>query len=328
MRLGRLTVVAIVATVLVGASPSPLGAQAEPTDPTDGAAGRQGSDFSGDGFYLGAGASNDGRSATVDAGSTVALGDLVPVTGSGGEVAGYVGPGGGGGASGSGGPPPLACRYVPTRNAGPAGFTEMVRMCEQLPGQYSGETILVPDAAPAGPAAAVPVPVVVDPRVVAELARSELVFPAPVPRSSPGMDVGTYAQLPTAFWLEGWAPVSESASAGLVTATVTARPLRQEWTIRDSVRGTTETVACDGPGEAVATVGEPVGCGWTPVHSSAGQSSTGGLRGEACFETTVTVSWSVSWSSTLGPGGPLGAGTSTTDTCLVVAEIQAIVTDA
>jgi hypothetical protein len=171
-------------------------------------------------------------------------------------------------------------------------------------------------------------PVLVDPRVLAETARASFMFPAPVVVTSPPAGSGTYAQLPTFFTVQNWAPVSRGAVAGPVTATVTATPVRQTWTIRDSARGTAATVSCDGPGAAYdpgrpLEVQLPPVCGWTPEHSSAGQSSAGG-SGEACFATTVTLAWDVRWTSNIAPGGPLGEGTSTTNMCLVVAELQAV----
>jgi hypothetical protein len=180
------------------------------------------------------------------------------------------------------------------------------------------------------PPAAGGVPVLVDPAVLAEVARSRLVFPAPAVSTSPSADQGTYAQLPTFFFVENWGPVATSAAAGPVAARVTATPLRQTWTIRDTFRGSSESVSCEGPGAAFdpsrpLEAQLPPACGWTPVHSSAGQTARGGAQAEACFPTTVTVAWDVRWSSTIGPGGVLGEGTSSTDLCLVVAELQAVV---
>jgi hypothetical protein len=136
--------------------------------------------------------------------------------------------------------------------------------------------------------------------------------------------------LPTFFFVENWGDVSGQATAGPVTATVTATPVRQTWEIRDTFRGGTETVSCEGPGAAFDPSRPledqlPPACGWTPWHSSAGQRQHGGVRGEACFPTTVTLAWDVSWGSNIGAGGTLGEGASSTELCLVVAELQAVV---
>lgn len=171
----------------------------------------------------------------------------------------------------------------------------------------------------------------VDPRVLAETARNRLTYPAPSGNTTPPMDPGTVAQLPTYFYVDNFEPVTASATAGPVTATVTATPTHQRWEIRDSVRDTTDTVECDGPGVAydpTSGAAPPAGvCSWTPSHSSAGQSAESPQSGEPCFETTVTITWSVSWDSNVGAGGDLGEGTSSSTACLVVAEVQAVVTE-
>jgi hypothetical protein len=170
------------------------------------------------------------------------------------------------------------------------------------------------------------------PEELMEIARSWLEFPPPSGATAPPMDPGTVAQLPTYFWVDNWAAVSESASAGPVTATVTATPVRQTWDIRDDVRDTNYTVACEGPGVAFdpASGGPPPegACQWTPPHSSAGQSVRSEVSGEPCFEATVTITWAVGWDSNVGDGGSLGEGTSSSSACLVVAEVQAVVTGA
>jgi hypothetical protein len=278
-----------------------------------------------------------------------ATGELLP-GGDGAQVgAGFQkvtsGGGGGGGNRGSGGgsgtgitcrltgsfgglPTDLALSITALRSAYDTGGRQPVlvyRTCFDGVG-----TIVSAEETTWSPPAAGGVPVLVDPAVLAEIARSRLVFPSPAVSTSPPADQGTYAQLATFFFMENWAPVEASAAAGPVTARVTATPLRQTWTIRDTFRGSSESVSCEGPGAAFDP-SEPVeaqlppACGWTPVHSSAGQTPRGGAQAEACFPTTVTVTWDVRWSSTIGPGGPLGEGTSSTDLCLVVAELQAVV---
>ena len=201
------------------------------------------------------------------------------------------------------------------------------RACWDENGQFVGV-----ENATWSPPAGGGVPVLVDPEVLAGIARSRLSFPAPAVSTSPPADQGTYAQLPTFFFVENWVGVSAAASAGPVTATVTGTPVRQTWEIHDTFRGATESVSCEGPGAAFDP-GRPLeaqlppACGWTPNHSSAGQGQQGGSRGEACFPTTVTLAWEVGWGSNIGAGGALGEGTSSTDLCLVVAELQAVVVD-
>lgn len=175
--------------------------------------------------------------------------------------------------------------------------------------------------------------VFIDPQILADMAYESLYFPPPSGSTTPPLDPGTVAQLPTFFQVDNWAPVSESASAGPVTATVTATPVRQTWDIHDSVRGTSEQVVCEGPGVAFdpASGDEPPAgaCQWTPPHSSAGQSARSEPSGEPCFEATVTMTWHVTWDSNVPGGeGDLGEGSSSSTACLVVGEVQAVVTDA
>jgi hypothetical protein len=169
-------------------------------------------------------------------------------------------------------------------------------------------------------------PVAVDPAALAATARSWLQFPAPAGDTSPPMRVGTVAQLPTYLFIDNWAPVSQSASAGPVTATVTATPTAQTWKV-----GGRTVASCDGPGALVET-GQAVpadACTWVPEHSSAGQ-RTRSPAGEPCTNVTVSIAWDVRWTSVGagGAGGTLAPGTSQATACIVVAEVQAVVRDA
>lgn len=173
--------------------------------------------------------------------------------------------------------------------------------------------------------------VLVDPAVLAEMARERMSWPAPTVSTSPPLDQGTFAQLSTFFHVGNWAPVtSPPAAAGGVWATVTGTPVSQSWVIQDTHRGSSETVTCEGAGSLYDQARPyeaqvPPACGWTPAHSSDGQTHRSPHRGEPCFPATVTVVWDVSWASNIGAGGPLGQGSSSTSVCLVVAELQATV---
>jgi hypothetical protein len=174
-------------------------------------------------------------------------------------------------------------------------------------------------------------PVNIDPAVLMEMALETLYFPAPSGATNPPIGTGTVAQLDTYFWVDNWAAVSETASAGPVSATVTATPVSQTWTIEDSIRGTQE-FSCEGPGvvyDPTSGAAPPAGaCTWRPPHSSAGQAARHPETGEPCFPTTVTVTWGVAWTASGAPGGgQLDPGSSSASTCLVVDEIQAVVTD-
>lgn len=326
---GRLTFLAAVAVadvlVIIGAGP----ARAQ----TGGGGGS--------GIALGGDQSAEGELLPGGGGAEVGAGFASTSPGRGGGGSGAAA--GGGGTTGGG----ITCRFVPhLPGAGPGGYLEAsvgqltalyneqgqqpvlgLRVCSDANSQIvdQGFTTWAPSAgAPGSPA------VIIDPAVLADVARSRLSFPGPVVSTSPPAEEGTYAQLPTFFFVENWSPVSTSATAGPVTATVTATPVSQTWEIHDTFGGVTETVSCEGPGAAFDPARPvdaqlPPVCGWTPSHSSAGQRAHGGTRGEACFPTTVTLAWDVDWGSNIGAGGALGDGTSTTELCLVVAELQAVV---
>lgn len=164
----------------------------------------------------------------------------------------------------------------------------------------------------------------IDPAVLAQMAREWLQFPTPAGDTTPPLATGTVAQLPTYLRIENWQDVSRTATAGPVSATVTARPVRQTWTV-----GGRQVASCNGPGVAVEDGQAPPAdaCGWTPEHSSAGQRSRSD-SGEPCFNVTITMTWEVSWTSNVVDGvQPLPAGTSQSTACVVVAEVQAVVSD-
>jgi hypothetical protein len=86
-------------------------------------------------------------------------------------------------------------------------------------------------------------PVEVDPAVLAQMASDWLEFPLPAGETSPPLATGTVAQLPTYLAIDNWAAVSRTATAGPVSATVTATPVRQTWTVDGAV-----VAECDRPG--------------------------------------------------------------------------------
>jgi hypothetical protein len=242
--------------------------------------------------------------------------------------------GGGGGGGGGGDNSGITCRLVipsaggQTDSASDADLqTEfdqladgqetlsVVRICSDAAGNViSVETI---QWAPGTPTQ-------VDPAVLAAMAREWLTFPTPAGEMTPPLSQGTVAQLPTFVRVENWQDVSRTATAGPVSATVTAHPVRQSWTI-----GGRQVAVCNGPGVAVEEGEAPPAdaCGWTPEHSSAGQRSRS-ESGEPCFNVTVTMTWEVSWTSNAVDGvQPLPAGSSQSTACVVVAEVQAVVSD-
>lgn len=180
---------------------------------------------------------------------------------------------------------------------------------------------------------------IISPEELRDSALNRLWFPPPQGTMIPSLEVGTKAQLLTYFAVSNFAPVSASATAGPVTATVTAEPTGQDWTIIDSAHGNS-SFSCNGPGVAIdpaaaAAAGStppPGACTWTFPHSSAGQpphpsQGTGPDCAAGNFYAEVTITWNVSWDAEGAPGGgPLGTGQSAASTCIFVDEIQALVT--
>lgn len=210
--------------------------------------------------------------------------------------------------------------------AGGASALSVDRSCVDASGQ-----IIIDDTIAWTPAMGSPVA----PEVLAEMARDRLQLPHPAAQMAPDPAVGATAQLPTYFWLTNWPaePLWQEASAGTVTARVTATPVRQTWRIADEMRGQTYTQNCGATAGVAYTPGDPPpagACSWLPEHSSAGQPTDHPTSGEPCFETTVTVYWSLSWvsrGSIITAPTDLGTVPMTSVACIVVAEVQAVVSN-
>jgi hypothetical protein len=175
-------------------------------------------------------------------------------------------------------------------------------------------------------------PIVIDPYALAVTAHNQITLPVPHIATSPPISSGSYATLPTYLNVVNWdqGPLTASASAGPITVTVEANPVSAEWVIQDRARGTEHRVTCTGPGSLDGAVDD---CAWTPDHSSDGQPAdnpwTGEATGEPCFYAEVYFTWSMSWTVNGEPGSPaLDDGVTAGSTCLVVAEVQAVIDDA
>ena len=162
-----------------------------------------------------------------------------------------------------------------------------------------------------------------DPEVLARMLYVELsgTIPAPTIRIAPAEtdDNGyAYVQVPAYFWVDEWAPISNSISGGSVTVSVSIEPVRLDIDL-----GNGETISCTsapafGAGDDIETFD---GCGYTYKHSSAmapnGETWTVG----------ASLVWHGTWSSNIGVGGDMGELATSSTRELPVAEIQAIVTD-
>ncbi len=159
--------------------------------------------------------------------------------------------------------------------------------------------------------------VVVDPRVLAERALQSLDIPDPQVATNPPPGERSLVAIPTWLWLDGgyWQPRSATASAAGVSATVTAEPTQARWSMGDGA-----LVACAGPGTP-----------WTPGSAENAsdcahtyRTSSSAQPGNA-YSASVTVTWAVSWTSTLpGTGGDLGELTRSSALQIPVAEVQAL----
>lgn len=157
----------------------------------------------------------------------------------------------------------------------------------------------------------------VDPAVLAQQAFDRATIPLPGINLNPPAGTDQVVNVATWLWVDNFRPVAASASAGRVTVTVTARPVRVEWSM-----GTGETVTCATGGTAYDPRRPPEGqrtaCSHTYRHSSA--SKPGGM-----FTVGVTAVWHVTWAATgLSAAGDFGFVKRSADVNVRVAEIQAL----
>lgn len=159
----------------------------------------------------------------------------------------------------------------------------------------------------------------VDPAQLAADARASVPIEAPPIETSPDADRETYSQMTTWLWVtpSWWKGYTATASAGRVSATVTATPVSATWSTGDG--GTEE---CAGPG-VVWRRGlddDDTYCSHVYRRSSAGEP-------DDRYALQVTVDFEVSWSSNVGQGGSLEGLSRSASRSIRVGEIQAIETE-
>jgi hypothetical protein len=164
----------------------------------------------------------------------------------------------------------------------------------------------------------------IDPQQLALMARNRLPFVLPDVAFSPPLespDDFLLVQLPTWIWVENWGEESRSATAGGVVATVTARPVRQEWDFTPNRLDPETEGGCAGPGRAydasIPPESQSTECSFTFRHSSAGEQG-------AAYEGHLTVFYEITWTSNIGVGGSLGTVPRTTVMPVRVGEQQAL----
>lgn len=178
-----------------------------------------------------------------------------------------------------------------------------------------------PPAAPGadgtGPAA--PPPAAID---LAQLAKASFQLPVPTGHRSPGevqlIDGWPFSwvNLWTYYWTDAatWQPLSATAEAGGVSATVTATPTSLTFSPGDGG----EAVTCAGPGRpwVEADGNEPPAggaCGYQYTRASSGP-----------ITSTATITWQVSWSGSDGTGGQLAGMSTSTSGQLRILQVQTV----
>ena len=182
--------------------------------------------------------------------------------------------------------------------------------------------VWIPDAGPVDPddPNAQPAP---DPEWLARMLYVELTgtIPAPTIRVAPAEldeDGYAYVQTPAFFWVDEWAPITNSISGGPVTVSVRIDPVRLDLDL-----GNGDTISCTSvpPFTPSDRIDQFDGCGYTYRHSSAMAPN-----GET-YLVGASLVWHGTWTSNVGIGGDMGEIATTSTRDLPVAEIQAIVTD-
>jgi hypothetical protein len=162
----------------------------------------------------------------------------------------------------------------------------------------------------------------VNPAVLAQQALGTIRFPHPSGDRSPSPRLlyegypFTYVNLYTFFWTSGasWRTLSATASAGGVSATVTATPVEL---VFDPGNGDA-AVSCDGPGRP-----------WTPADGN------GAPTGGACayrymkvttspITSTQTIVWKITWVGAGGTAGEIPSLSTSTSGRLQVLQIQVV----
>jgi len=222
----------------------------------------------------------------------------------------------GGGGGGGGGSDPCTLTSLPPGypfpHPAPKGEKWMWMSC-QTPGQ-AGLVLVPTGSTTANPG--------VTPEQLMQMALASLKVPVPAPNTAPPRGDRGLVGLPEWVWLPqgSWHPVTAQVSVGPVWARVTAKPV----SISISPGGGQPGVSCPGPGTAydprLPASAQHTDCSVTYLRSSLQQP-----RNQ--YQTSVTVTWTASWTGSGGAGGAINPPlTQTTTFGIRVAEGQALVT--
>jgi hypothetical protein len=161
---------------------------------------------------------------------------------------------------------------------------------------------------------------------VAVEAERSISIPSPVI----GINPEQYSVTGLATWLwvqsSAWHGYSATASVGGVTAVAQAVPTSVRWDMGDG-----DVFVCPGPGVPYRSdqpaSGQQTYCSYTYRATSAGRPSADGNANDAAFTVTATITWSVSWSSSVpGEGGALPALQTSSAISVRVEQVQSVQT--
>lgn len=161
-----------------------------------------------------------------------------------------------------------------------------------------------------GPVIAIP------PRVLADHALAQLVLPLPDVRTWPAIGAQV-VRVPTWLHADNFISDSRTASAGGVSATVTATPVSTVWNMGDGTQ-----VRCSTAG-AVFDTGAP---STTSDCTHVFERSSAREAGQA-FSGSVSITWHLTWTSNVSQGGDLGNVTRTRPIAWRVEQIQSLITN-
>jgi hypothetical protein len=239
-------------------------------------------------------------------GYTTPDGGHVVVVVPGSDADGYVGVGYSPG-SGSGGASEVECRYFAVITPGNAVIPNVGAQITDTSALVAGDLLwLICRDITAGTTTyenifhwdpATPQAVVPSAAVLAQMAANDMTVPVPGVETWPAAGGKGLVNLPVWLHVDNWTTLTASASAGGVTATVEAVPVRVVW---DMDAGGV-TCADAGPRYDPATRPDPASstCSFTYSQSS-------GERADLTFHNSATVVWHLRWFATNGRGGDLG----------------------
>jgi hypothetical protein len=137
------------------------------------------------------------------------------------------------------------------------------------------------------------------PEVLARQAVSRLRLPAPIVRTNPAPTAAQVVFVPTWLWIESaaWGSRSATASAGGLSVTATARPVRVRWETGDGAEN-----ICGGPGQPWKRGMDPGAESPTPCTDAAsgGRARSGHVYTRASlpgvpYRLRATVTWEIAW---------------------------------